>query len=293
MNNPRALEFVSRLEARASRYGPARRADAFANAWNAKFTGRPAGEAAAARRAAARARWRRAIDASRPSKAKLVDAVRHAYDALDQAAKASGYSGLTRLVQKNLAAALVGEYRRLRGSVRDQARFVAVRSGLEECVQLATGAFLGSAPAYVASHAVLWGWRAACDRSAALKQAAGVASDRFQRAVDASMRVVWAGVGRAAPWALSVAFDNVVRSRLTAWVRRADPRLVGSVDFDVVSAVLRRHRALVGAVLIGEDASLRPLVVDLARALDACVVQAVLARFLPHHALTPECRARK
>lgn len=282
---------VSKLQAKEQRYRKQRQGTLVANTLTSRFTGQPVANLQRERRDRARKRWRVAINAARPSKAKLLEAVRFAYLAMDATARAQGYANLTRLLQANVGALMLSIYESQRKSLLEQrGKFYATVQAVKHCARGVSGSVMSSPPAYIATYIVLRGWDAACNKYEAVNKVATVVNDRFVAGVDGAMKKVWAGLGRSAAWALPMVFDRLVKNRLTAWVSKTSPALVNLIDFDRVTAALKRHKQEVGDALVGKDVDLLPVVMAVAASLDACVVQAIIANFMPHQQLSSDCK---
>lgn len=281
-------DVVAKLQAKEARYRPQRQRNSVVNAITSKFTGQPVQQIRANRKALARARWRIAINAARPSKAKLLEAVRFAYLSFNAAARVQGYTGATRLLQKNLSALMMTYYDKFKTQfVQEKARYYGTLLTVRECAQ-----FVGIAaatPAYIATWLVLQGWKATCNKYESVQKVSTAVNDRFLSGVDGAMKLVWAGVGRSAGWSMPMIFDRIVKDKLTAWVAKTNPAMVKAIDFQRVSAALRKHRVIVGEVLVGKDADLLPVVLEVAKALDSCVVQALVANFSLHRQMSGDC----
>ena len=287
-------EVVARLSAKAQRYAPQRQHDRLVNALNGGFTGQAPANLRAQRRSEARSRWHRAIDATKPSTAKLLEAVKHAYLALDSAAKAQGYPSLTGMVQYNLSQVIQSVYDRKKAELMAaRGGFFAAARFVGQCVRVATGSMMSAPPATLATYIVLRGWEKTCDRYETVRRVSQRVNEQFLAGVDGAMKSAWTRVGREAAWTLPMIFDTyIVKRYLVAWVSKANPGLVRLIDFERVIKALRKNSAITGAVLMGKNVDMLPLVMDVARSLDSCVVQAVIANFLPHGQMSADCRAR-
>lgn len=281
-------EIVAKLQAKERRYRPQRQRNKVVNTLTAQFTGQPVQQIRADRKAVARSRWRAAINSARPSKAKLLEAVRFAYLAADSAARAQGYTSLTRLIQKNLSTLMVAYYNTFKADfVQKKARYYATLQAMRECAQYV--GLAAAAPAYIATWIVLHGWSATCNKYESVQKVSTAINDRFLAGVDGAMKLVWAGLGRTAAWSLPMIFDRIVKDKLSAWVSKTNPALVRMIDVERVSAALRKHKDVVGEVLVGKDLDLLPVVLSVAAALDGCVVQALVANFMPHQQVSGDC----
>jgi hypothetical protein len=263
------------------------------NSLNAGFWGGTPQNLRAGRAAAARGRWRRAINSATPTKARLLAVVQDAVRLLETTARAARYPSLTRMIQANLQASMLRAFEAHKAALAAAARKQTLYQGARYCVAGATGLkALAFPPAMLAAHLVLKGWDRACDRWDFLSRAGAAVNERIVRGVDKSMAGLWVGMGSTAAAAMPWVFDRVVKDKLTQWVSAKDPHLARLIDYDRITAALRRHQALVGAVLIGQDRPLLPVILDVAKALDACVLEALLARFLPHFRPAAHCAKR-
>lgn len=282
---------VDRWSAKTARYAQSRKRNAVINSITAQWTGQPAADIQAARRKAARNRWKRAIGAALPSRAKLTDLVVKFHDVLDAAAKAQGYANLCRMLQAQLSVAMLEYYRRAKQfMVVDQTRFIGAAAVGRQCL---SAAGLGIAALYAAPLAgwvLLKGWDAACDKVRALDAAQSAVRNVVMRSVDGPMTALWRGLGNASAWALPMLFDRFVKDKLRQWVSNVSPALASAIRPEVITPALRAHRDAIGGFLIGKDVDLLPALVAVSKALDACVVRAIIANFLPHQPLGAECR---
>lgn len=242
------------------------------------------------RRRKAIERWKRAGNAARPSKVKLLQTVKLAYLTLDMAAQTQGFAGATRMIQENLGALITAYYAKFRTEVMAEGSrlYAAVRT-VRQCARWVSGATLSYLPARAAAFVLLKGWAKACERSKALDEVSTLISSKIMASVDGGMKRAWTAMGTSAAWALPFVFDKIVKAKLSEWVARANPKLVPLIRFDVVTSALRRHQDTVGATLIGKNVDLLPVVLDVASALDSCVLQALLVNFLPKQRVALEC----
>lgn len=284
---------VERWQAKTAKYAQARKRNAVINSITARWTGQPAANIRATRRQAARNRWKRAISAALPSRAKLTDTVIKFHDFLDSAAKAQNYPNLCRMLQAQMSVSILAYYQKFKQfMVVDQTRYIGAAAVGRQCL---SAAGLGIAALYAAPLAgwvLLKGWDAACDKVKAVASAQRAIRDVVMRSVDGPMTAMWRGLGNASAWALPALFDRFVKDKLREWVSNVSPPLAAAIRPEAIAPALRAHRDTIGGFLVGKDVDLLPALVAVSKALDACVVRAVIANFLPHQPLAPECRAR-
>ncbi len=288
------LQVVTALQARTARYKPKRNLNHVVNLLTSGFTGQPTGEIRAARKGAARQRWHQAVNALHPTRVNLRKSVEHAYHSLDYLAKGGRYKGLTAMIQANLSELLLVQFKK-RGQqfMRDHGAPLGTQVSVAQCVT-AAGAFKWPL-ARLAAWLVLRGWDIACARSPGFQNMSKKLNEGLVDAVAGSMKRVWRVIGVPAATVLPSLFQGVVKDTLTKWVHRANPALVPLIDMDSVMTALKKNSTIVGEVLVGQNVSLLPVVLDVASALDPCIVHAILSQFGPegfggNNRLPAECR---
>lgn len=264
------------------------------------FAGSNSPAVAGARKAFAR--WRG--KALRPDrKQAMLDAVRQAYGSLHSLAKALGLSGATALLQSQLVDFALDYYARHRDTlVRDKLRWYASRLVASKCVSLAKSSPMGLVlrvlpqgrkAVDVVNWLVFRGWAKLCELRF-LEVLDALVSDYVLRAAEGLMKPMWVRLGPVAAWAIPMMFDLFVKRRLTDLVSKRDPRVAALIDFDRVSMALAKHKAVVSAALLGAQPTLLPVIMDVAEALDPCVLQVLLVSGAKWTTTTvsPECETR-
>lgn len=260
------------------------------NSMNSGFTGRPRAELSANRRAAARTRWAKVRNDVKSKKLQLLDSVSSLYDSLEKAAQFKRTT-LCRMVQGIAGPAIASLIDNATKSAQFSAKLLTMTA-----VVCQAGLAAGLTAKAVAM-GLLYGHKLACSRSTKYSDVSSAIRNKVMPAVRGPMRLVWAAAASV------TTSQNVIhfswRWYLKDWlqntVSKQNERLAGLVDFDAVNTVLNRHVHTMYGFMMGRDVNLKPLVMDMAATLNACVVEALFDHyagplFMPRPEPSASCR---
>lgn len=242
-----------------------------------------------ARRDVVRKRWRQAVAFAGSSRGKLLASVDKLYDSLDMFAQSIGYRNLAHLVYVNLGELMKQQADALWDKYQRTAAVQSVRLGTSA---VACSASLPAAAGYAAANLLLFGWDKVCDRLKTAKVIDQYIKKGATKAWSATWNVAYTAGARFGVSVVNVAFRQVLANKLREWVYSVDRRLESLIDYDRLLSVIQTHPATVGNFLLGKDADLKRLVLDIAAAMDPCVVQAVITRFTRVPQVSADCQKR-
>lgn len=236
----------------------------------------------AATSGAVRARWGRAATVARDRRRMLIDAIASQYDVIDKLLRFKG-SSVGQEVREVLLfyGSQMTSFARLRDMLAHKgatlyckAPYVPLGANTYSTAKARADAFL------------TWMTTASCERLPATITGAASSAGTWAKQAAASL------ASRVPQGANPVYITVKMLPQLIAVVpafaiRAAAGEYAKLLDVQALQSAVSRHRDALARVVTGNDVSLKPLVIDVARSINPCVVEAVLRAMNPSSQFKP------